>query len=32
MASDHYDLDISRAEKLLGWRPKHRLKDDVPAA
>jgi UDP-glucose 4-epimerase len=25
MADDHYALDISRARKLLGWQPKHRL-------
>lgn len=27
MADDHYELDIARAERLLGWKPKHRLKD-----
>jgi nucleoside-diphosphate-sugar epimerase len=27
MADDHYALDVARAERLLGWRPKHRLKD-----
>ena len=27
MADDHYELDISRARKLLGWEPRHRLKD-----
>src|SRR3546814_1370263 len=31
MASDHYALDVSRAEKLLGWRPRHRLEDKLPA-
>ena len=30
LADDHYALDISRAEKLLGWRPHHRLKDELP--
>ena len=30
MASDHYQLDISRAQELLGWRPRHRLKDELP--
>jgi len=30
LADDHYALDISRAEKLLGWRPRHRLKDELP--
>lgn len=31
MADDHYALDIKRAEELLGWRPKHRLEDELPA-
>ena len=31
MADDHYDLDISRARALLGWEPRHRLKDELPA-
>ena len=31
MADDHYALDISRARQLLGWEPKHRLKDVLPA-
>src|SRR5262249_16108878 len=26
-ADDHYALDISRARRLLGWRPKHALRD-----
>lgn len=30
MADDHYELDISRARKLLGWEPEHRLKDTLP--
>lgn len=30
LADDHYALDISRAERLLGWRPRHRLKDELP--
>jgi nucleoside-diphosphate-sugar epimerase len=29
-ADDHYELDISRAEKLLGWRPRHNLIDTLP--
>ena len=31
MADDHYALDISRAEQWLGWRPRHRLQDELPA-
>lgn len=31
MADDHYALDISRAEELLGWHPRHRLKFELPA-
>ena len=31
MASDHYALDVTRAERLLGWRPRHRLADELPA-
>lgn len=31
MADDHYALDISKARRLLGWEPKHRLKDTLPA-
>ena len=30
MANDHYALDIGRARDLLGWEPKHRLKDELP--
>lgn len=30
MADDHYALDIGRARDLLGWQPKHRLKDSLP--
>ncbi|MDT9600332.1 NAD-dependent epimerase/dehydratase family protein [Sphingosinicella rhizophila] len=30
MADDHYALDIDRARRLLGWEPKHRLKDALP--
>lgn len=28
--SDHYALDISRAEKLIDWKPKHQLKKTLP--
>lgn len=31
MASDHYALDTTRARELLGWRPQHRLADELPA-
>jgi len=30
MADDHYELDISRARKLLDWEPRHRLKEVLP--
>lgn len=30
MADDHYALDIRRARDLLGWEPKHRLRDELP--
>src|SRR5690606_9242537 len=30
MADDHYALDLSRAAKLLGWMPQHRLKAALP--
>ena len=30
MADDHYALDIRRAHDLLGWEPRHRLKDELP--
>lgn len=31
MASDHYALNITRARELLGWEPRHRLADELPA-
>lgn len=31
MAGDHYALDVSKARELLGWRPRHRLEDELPA-
>jgi nucleoside-diphosphate-sugar epimerase len=31
LASDHYELDIRRAKKQLGWEPKHNLYDDLEA-
>jgi nucleoside-diphosphate-sugar epimerase len=30
IADDHYALDISRARKLIGWEPKHLLRDTLP--
>jgi nucleoside-diphosphate-sugar epimerase len=30
LADDHYELDISRAQSLLGWQPQHRLIDTLP--
>ncbi|MBR2172929.1 MULTISPECIES: vitamin K epoxide reductase family protein [unclassified Sphingopyxis] len=30
-SNDHYILDISRARSLLGWEPKHSLRDTLPA-
>jgi nucleoside-diphosphate-sugar epimerase/uncharacterized membrane protein len=30
MADDHYELDTSRAEALLGWRPRHSLRETLP--
>lgn len=31
MASDHFAPNITRARELLGWTPKHRLADELPA-
>ena len=30
MSDDHYALDIRRARELLGWEPRHRLKETLP--
>ncbi|WP_163269926.1 SPW repeat domain-containing protein [Chelativorans alearense] len=30
ISDDHYELDISRARNLLGWEPKHSLRDTLP--
>ena len=30
MADDHYALDIRRARDVLGWEPRHRLKEELP--
>ncbi len=29
LASDHYDLDISRARELLDWKPRHNIYDGL---
>jgi nucleoside-diphosphate-sugar epimerase len=31
MANDHYELDVTRAEELLGWTPRHFLREELPA-
>jgi nucleoside-diphosphate-sugar epimerase len=30
LADDHYELDVSRARTLLGWEPKHSLRETLP--
>jgi nucleoside-diphosphate-sugar epimerase len=30
LADDHYELDVSLAEKLLGWKPQHSLEEVLP--
>jgi nucleoside-diphosphate-sugar epimerase len=30
LADDHFELDISRARTLLGWKPKHALRETLP--
>jgi len=30
IASDHYEVDISRAKRLLGWQPKRSLMETLP--
>jgi len=30
LADDHYELDISRAQKFLGWEPKRSLEETLP--
>ena len=29
-SDDHYELDVSRARKMLGWVPRHKLMDTLP--
>lgn len=30
LADEHYELDITRARQLLGWEPKHSLRNTLP--
>jgi nucleoside-diphosphate-sugar epimerase len=30
IADDHYELDITRAKKILGWQPKHCVDQTIP--
>jgi nucleoside-diphosphate-sugar epimerase len=30
IADDHYELDITRAKKILGWQPKYRVDQVIP--
>jgi len=30
LANDHFEMDSSKAKKLLGWKPKHGLRDTLP--
>ena len=30
LADDHFELDSTKAKKLLGWQPKHELRDTLP--
>lgn len=30
ISDDHYELDITRAKKLLNWEPRHTLKETIP--
>ena len=30
LADDHYELDISRAKKVLGWKPRYRVDQVIP--
>jgi nucleoside-diphosphate-sugar epimerase len=30
LADDHFEMDSSQAKKLLGWKPKHGLRDTLP--
>lgn len=30
LADDHYELDVSKAKQLIGWQPKHSLRESLP--
>jgi nucleoside-diphosphate-sugar epimerase len=30
LADDHFEMDSSKAKKLIGWKPKHGLRDTLP--
>ncbi|MEW5916549.1 MAG: NAD(P)-dependent oxidoreductase [Gemmatimonadota bacterium] len=30
LADDDFELDVSRAAEVLGWEPRHRLRDELP--
>jgi UDP-glucose 4-epimerase len=30
LADDHFEMDSSKAKKLLGWQPKHSLRETLP--
>ena len=30
LSEDHYEIDVSRAQALVGWTPRHRLRDALP--
>ena len=30
LADDHYELDITRAKKVLNWQPKHKVIESIP--
>ena len=30
LADDHYEMDITKAQKTLGWSPKHSLETTLP--
>jgi nucleoside-diphosphate-sugar epimerase len=30
LADSHYPVDISKAQRLLGWQPRHSLRESLP--